>query len=437
MTRGPSERGPTSKESNRVNEQARRPVQLSDQPWLVVLGSTLALIVGNGPIMQFTFGVFLKPLTAAFGIQRGVASFALTIGLLATALALPVVGRMADRFGPRAVGLAAVPLFAAGIAAAGLFSPSVGLFMVLFALAGVAAAGQTPLVYLKAIALRVDRARGIALATALCGVGIGSIVMPLLAQFLIDRYGWRLAYCGIAAVLVVIAIPVLLLMIPGHRAAEATAGSVDAADAGAALPGVLAAEALRGSKFWRLAVCMFLAAGAANGTIAHVVPLLTDRGVPAAEAAAAVAAVGATAIVGRLLGGFLLDRFWAPAVAAVFFAGMIVGIGTLATAQTVHAALFATIMLGLGLGVEADLVGFLVSRYFGTRAFGSLFGLSFASFMLGSSLGPIFMGAMFDLTRSYTQPLIVLMGCAAVAGAGLLTMGAYDFPASRTSGGNH
>src|SRR5436190_7190804 len=141
--------------------------KLSDRPWLVVLGSTLALTVGNGPIMQFTFGAFLKPLTGAFHIERGLGSLALTIGLLATALTLPIAGKLADILGPKRLGLFAVALFAAGVAAAGLLASSIWMFMLLFALAGVAAAGQTPLVYLKAVAAKIDSRRGLALSIAL------------------------------------------------------------------------------------------------------------------------------------------------------------------------------------------------------------------------------------------------------------------------------
>lgn len=394
-----------------------------DRPWLVVAGSTLALTVGNGPIMQFTFGVFLKPLTAAFAVSRGLGSLALTIGLLATALSLPFVGRLADRFGCRRVGLLAVLLFALGVAAAGALSGSVWMFMALFALAGVAAAGQTPLVYVKAISSRFDRGRGLALAIALTGVGVGSIAMPILAQRLIDAVGWRGAYLGLALVLLVVASAALWLFIPdtpGERLAPVAASQQ---------PGLSSARALRAPRFWMLAVCMFLAAGAANGAIAHVAPLLTDRGVSPADAASALGSVGAAAIVGRLLGGYLLDRFWAPLVASVFFAGMIGGMAILMTAQTAGTALIATVLLGLGLGVEADLVGFLVSRYLGTRAFGALFGYVFAGFILGSSLGPVVMGAVFDLTGSYAPCLLVLIGCAAASAAGLLALGRYAYPA--------
>ena len=402
--------------------------KLSDRPWLVVLGSTLALTVGNGPIMQFTFGVFLKPLTSAFHVERGMGSLALTIGLLATALTLPIAGKLADHLGPKRLGLIAVILFAVELAAAGLFSTSIWTFMAMFAAAGMAAAGQTPLVYLKAISARTDRARGFALAVALTGVGIGSIATPLIAQRLIDDFGWRGAYAGLAALLLLVATPSLLLFIPDKQAdgAEPETGSPPVEQ-----PGLRPGEALREKRFWLLVGCLFFGAAAANGTIAHVAPLLTDRGVSASQAASVLSVVGAAAIVGRLLGGYLIDRVWAPLIATVFSAGMIGGIGILLFARTLGEATCATALLGLGLGLEADLVGFLVSRYLGTRSFGTLFGYAFASFMLGSSLGPVAMGAVFDATNSYALCQIAFMACAALAAVGLLAMGRYAYPAPR------
>ncbi len=407
--------------------------KLSDRPWLVVAGSTLALTVGNGPIMQFTFGTFLKPLTEAFGVERGLGSLALTIGLLATAFTLPFAGKLADTFGPKKLGLIAVVLFALGVASAGLFSSSIAVFMVLFALAGVAAAGHTPLVYLKAISARIDERRGLAFAIALNGVGLGSIVMPILAQQLINRFDWRGAYAGMAVLMVVIAIPALLLFIPGKKDLAPVSPSESAP---VEAPGMTAAEALRTGRFWLLVVCLFLGAMAANGSIAHVVPMLTDRGVTPESAATAMGVVGGAAIIGRFLGGWLIDRFWAPIISTVFIGGMIGAIAIMLFAQTAQQATFATVLLGLGLGVEADLVGFLVSRYLGTKSFGTLFGYAFAAFMLGSSLGPIIMGQVFDANGSYAACQFAFMIGAAFSAVGLLSLGRYAYPAAKAQGGH-
>jgi MFS family permease len=399
-------------------------LSIAQNPWRVVFGSTLALVVGNGPVMQFTFGVFLKPLTSTFHVDRGFGSLAITIGVLATAISLPVAGRLVDRHGPRRSALVAVLLFAAGVAMAGLLSKSIWSFMLLFSLAGVAAAGQSPLPYVKAIAARFDRGRGLAFATALSGVGVGSIVLPMVAQGLVDRFGWRGGYAGLGALTVLIAVPSILISIPTLPPSR---GKDPPADG---LSGLTPKEAVRTTRFWLLVVGLFLGAVSVNGTIAHVVPLLTDRGVPAKEAVVALAGVGAASIVGRLAAGYLMDRYWAPLVSMVFFAGMIGGITILTFAKSPGTASVATILLGLGLGVEADLVGFLLSRYFGTRAFGALFGYIFGSFILASSLGPVVLGFIFDATGSYNAGLITFGAFSALAACLFLGLGKYPYPAA-------
>jgi MFS family permease len=395
---------------------------LTRSSWWIVVGSGCALMVGNGPVMQFTFGVFLKPLMEEFGSARGTTSFALTVGLTATAFMLPVAGRLADRFGPRAVGLWAVSLMSLGLFAISLFAHSIATFAVLFALVGIAATGQTPLVYTQAVAACFDRRRGIALALTLTGVGIGSIVLPLVAQALIAGYGWRGGYLGIAMLLLAVASPSLLFLIPRKISASETTATQ------AGPEGLLPAQAARTPSFWLLLVGLFLGASAANGTIAHLVPMLTDRGMPAGEAAGVLAWVGAAAICGRLMGGVLLDRFWAPLVALIFLCGMAVGIGLLLETSSHGMANLAVVLIGIGLGVEADLVGFLLSRYLGIRAYGVLFGWAFGTFMLASSLGPVLMGVMFDRTGSYRACLLIYIAFSLVAATAFLSMGRYRYP---------
>jgi len=380
-------------------------------------------MVGNGPIMQFTFGVFLKPIMAEFHIDRGLGSLALTVGLTATALTLPFAGALTDRFGPRRVALGAVGLMGLALLGVALLAHSVWSFMALFAVMGIAAAGQTPLPYAKAITACFDRNRGAALAVALTGVGVGSVLLPLFAQRIVGAYGWRTGYAGIALVLLVVAVPALVLFIPGQMtpAANPEASAVDA-------PGLTLSEAFRSPAFWLLVTGLFFGAAAANGAIAHIVPLLTDHGVTAQRAVSAMAWVGLSAIIGRLLAGYLLDRFWAPLVALIFLAGMAAGMTLLAIHPTAESATKSVMLIGLGLGLEADLVGFLLSRYMGLRAFGTLFGFVFGAFILASSLGPVLMGTLFDLTGGYTICLLIFVGFTAVSATAFLSLGRYRYP---------
>ena len=182
------------------------------------------------------------------------------------------------------------------------------------------------------------------------------------------------------------------------------------------LRGIEACAALRSPHFWMLAVAFFCIPIVANGTIVHLVPLLTDRGIRADRAVVVFSGIGASLIVGRLLCGFLLDRFFGPHVAIAFVVLPALGVATLLASRDPLLTAFGAVLIGLGMGAEVDLIAYLQSRYFGLRAFGQIYGYLFAVFTIGSGLGPFAMGAAYDATGSYRPALIafvVVLVCAA------------------------
>jgi MFS family permease len=280
----------------------------------------IGLLVGNGPIMQFTFGVLLPPIAREFGWARGTVSSAIVVGLWMTGIATPLVGRLVDRYGIRAVALPAIALFSAATASVALVPASPVAFTALYALMGLAAAGQTPLIYAKAISGRFDADRGLALGIAMAGVGIGAALVPQFAQALVQAVGWRGAYVGLGSLTFLLAFPAVALFL---RGASPRHVSTDAAVAIAPIEasGLSGREAIRTQLFWRLAAAFVIVAAAANGTIAHMVPLLTDRGIGTNTATSVLSAAGLALVAGRLLAGYLLDRIFAPYVAVAFRGG--------------------------------------------------------------------------------------------------------------------
>jgi MFS family permease len=133
---------------------------------------------------------------------------------------------------------------------------------------------------------------------------------------------------------------------------------------------------------------------------------------------------------GRLLAGFLVDRIFAPYVASVFFLAPIAGFALLASAAGSLPAI-GVVLMGLGLGTEIDLIAFLISRYFGQRSFGELYGYFFMVFGIGSSLGRFVGGFVFDLAGSYTPALIGAAAALVVAVALVNRLGAYAYPVRR------
>jgi MFS family permease len=375
--------------------------------WWIVFGSLLGLSVGNVTVLQFSTSVLMKPIMAEFGWNRSVMSVAVMLGSFFAAVATPVAGRLIDRRGIRRVTLVAIALFALAIAAMSLAPAIPAAFLAMFALMGLFSGGQAPLPYAKAIAAAFDRRRGLAMGIAMTGVGLGAALVPRLTQLYLDRLGWRGAYVAIGLTVLVIAFLAVGLFIRDPAGAPRISEEHMRASG---LPGLEAGEAVRRPDFWKLAVVFLCIPIVVNGTVVHLVPLLTDRGIPASQAVAVFSGIGASLIAGRLLCGVLLDRFFGPHVAIAFVILPAIGVVVLLGSADVSLTTIGAVLVGLGMGAEVDLIAFLQSRYFGLRAFGQIYGYLFAVFTVGTGLGPFVMGAVYDATGSYRPALIAFDG---------------------------
>jgi MFS family permease len=397
--------------------------------WWIVVASFLALIVGTGAVQVFVTGVFLKPISESLHLGRGVISSAMGLSSTLSAVTLIFLGRLMDRIGVRAVLLPGLLLFALATGCLSLLTPSIVIVFLLFAIQGLTAAGQTPTAYSKMITAVFDDRRGLALGIAAAGVGAGVVLLPQLARFLLHIYGWRGGYIGIAiAILVLGFIPVALWIKESDQVKAARKQKISAAKL-QNLPGVEYSTALRGFRFWGLCVAFFCAQMAINGTMIHTVPMLTDRGVKIGAAVAAMSAGGGALIVGRIIAGYVLDRIHAAYVVIFFLLCPMIGIAILGFRVGGHGPLIGAMLLGMGIGAEIDLIAYVLSRYFGLRAFGALHGLAFCFAQGAAAMGGIVMGWCYQLQHTYRTGLIlneILLVIAIVIMAG---QGAYKFPA--------
>jgi len=391
-------------------------------PWLLPIGSAIALIVGNGPISVFAFGVFIKPLEAEFGWSRASISAGLSLCGLFSALALPLVGGLMDRYGARRPLVIAVCLFALNIAAIG-GTTSLAMFIALTALSGLSGAAQSPLAYVKSISGQFNARRGLAIGIAMSGVGIGTALVPLLVQSLINSFGWRAAYLGMGALVFLLAVPIAAAVIPDEPERR-----VSARDESDLSQGLSIRMAIGSRIFWLLALSIFLASLALNGSLVHVVPMLTERGWTPDRAAMALATAGLSGMVGRILVGFIIDRIFAPYVGGVFFLMAAAGIFLLIEDKAV---ILGVVFVGLAAGAEIDMMGFLTSRYFGLSALGKTYGLLFALFTVAAGLGPYLIGLSFTSTKAYGLGFSTAAGLMILAGLILTTLGPYRYKPGR------
>lgn len=401
--------------------------------WWIVFACACGLLVGAGSIMIFSFGVFIKPVTEDLGISRGDLSTALGSSTWLTALSCPVVGWLIDRWGTRRVMLPGILLFALAVAGFGLMQTKPFFLVILiFAVAGFFAGIQTPIPYAAVVTRWFDRQRGLALGVATAGVGLGVALIPQLAAFLIGRFGWRDAYFGLAVAIVVLAFLPVAIFVREPPQAKPAAGDARTVPAAAA-PGIDASAALRTWTFWTLTVAFFLGVMAINGTIVHIVALLTDRGIPLQVATGTLSAAGLAIIVGRIICGWCLDRFWGPYVAICFFILPMAGIALLGSGLAFPVPLIGAALCGAGIGAEIDLMAFFISRYFGLKSYGKIYGLMFMVFNVGTGLGPALSGRAFDHYHSYVQIFIVYEVALTITCLLLVRLGPYTYPAPKQS----
>lgn len=403
-------------------------------PWWVVLGATLGMIVGNSPMMLFTFGLFLKPVTSEFGWNRTTFAGAIFASQAFGALSLPIVGRLIDRHGIRRITLVFIVFFCAATA---LLSQtrSAGPFILLYGIAGLAGSGRGPVAYTKAISAWFESRRGLALGIAMTGLGIGATVVPLITRFLIASFGWRHAYIGLAAITFVVSFPTVALFV---REPENTPGvqspvfRVSPDNLG--IPEINDSQSpARSTRFWALIIAIFLISLSLNGTFAHIVPLLTDRGFQIGTATWIVSLSGLAIMAGQSLGGWLLDRFFAASVAGSIFFASLIGIFLIRFRVPEMVVMVSVLCITFGIGTDGNLAAFLVGRHFGLTRFGEIFGYILAVTALGNGVGPWLMALSYDVRRSYN---LALGGfCLAIIGGILLIsrLGPYHYPANKTS----
>jgi cyanate permease len=264
------------------------------------------------------------------------------------------------------------------------------------------------------------------------------MIMPSLSQRLIESFGWRLAYTIVAAPILLIAAPLIATFLkerpdeigilrdgPARRPLAAERDDL----------GMSWREAWHSGTFW-LVLCGYCFVGTGiHGCMIHLSAMLTDRGSSAQIAALASSLIGVGSMTGRLLSGYLLDRFFAPKVAACIFAGVAAAMAAFCISSGMGIAFPAAFLVGLGLGAEGDIVAYLISRYFGLRSFGEIYGYAFSGFVLTGALGPLLMGAGFDRTGSYVLPLVVFSAAASIAATLMTRLGPYQYVVLETGEG--
>ena len=379
---------------------------------LAVTVVTLALAYG----VWYAYSLFLVALLREFGWSRSVLAGAFSVFTLVSGGAGPVLGALADRFGPRRLILIGGVLLAASLWADSLVTRAWHLYVAFGCLTavGVATAGWTPAVVM--VQRQWSARLGLALGIAGSGVGLGIFLVVPLCQALIEAFGWRWAFRGLGALALCWIVPATALFVrdvpPAPRpAGPPRGGTVEAG-------GYSLERALASSSFRFIGLAVFLGNICSQTLHVHQAAFLVDHGLPAMTAASVISVVGAASILGKTGGGFVSDLFPREAVYALGMVGMIGGVGMLwmvAAAPSAWLAVGYGVLFGLGYSVTAFVVPAMMSDRFRGPHFGAIFGATQVASALGSALGAWLAGRIFDATGSYAIAFSIAAGAAAVA----------------------
>ena len=405
----------------------------------VVFATMVGLATGVASINLFAIGIFQGPITAEFGWSQTEYAVVTLIGTIVTVVSSLYIGKLFDRQGVRRWAIIGIILFAFALISLYWLTPNLLHFYAVFALIPIIGAGTSSIAYSRVVAAWFDRRRGQAFGAALAGIGIGGAVLSSVSQFLIDAVGWRGAYAGLGILTLLVTLPIVLwklrdtpsevgLGLDGRVPGESEGASSETSVAQSGEPvriGYTATESRRFPRFWWMFAAFLLLAFAIGGVLIPLVPILRARGIDPAQAAAVQGALGLALIVGHAFAGFLMDRYFAPYVAASILIFPIIGVVLLALDASSTTALVAAVCIGLAAGAELDVIAVLITRYFGNVAYAENYGWQYAAWTFGSGTAVIATNRAFDVLGTHTPVLWVYVVLFAISGLMSARLGRY------------
>ena len=393
------------------------------EPWGLVAACAALMAISAG--IWYSASVFFVALLREFG--RDYASTASIYSLFTVCYGIGgmLAGVLVDRVGARRTILLGGLLVPVALAANSLV-PSMGwmyLSQGILVAFGMSASGYVPVSAL--LTQCFDRRRGLAIGLASGGVGIGIMAVVPLTQWMIEHAGWRLAYLTLALGNGVVVIPVALWLLPDGRRVgpgglpRAPDGAPATGRAGPASSSSLLA-ALGTREFWLVTATFSLVNSPTQLVLTHHVAHMVEAGQAKMLVAGIVGIVGLMSIPGKILWGYLSDRWWLELVYAAGVSCLVASIAVLMAMTPASSAwtLYAyAILMGFGYAVSPAMTPMLSGRFFAGPHFGAILGGLSVFYHTGGAIGVWMAGHVHDLTGSYHVALVAAMLCA-LAGVG-------------------
>ena len=383
--------------------------------WVMVVMA--ACIMATHALVFYAFGVFLKPLTVEFNWERGALSGAFSIALLLVGPFSILSGRLSDKYGPRI--LVTISGLSLGVGFL-LMSQINSLWQVyliwgLFMGVGISCS-FVPII--STIPRWFTKKRGIAIGIAVAGFGLGGVIVPPLAQWLISAFGWRQAYLILGLITFIIVIPLAQFMkhSPQRVGLKPYGEDETIKDEHSLVTGGLSiTQAIKTSRFWVWGLILFCFFFCIQVTIVHIVPHAVDIGVSPIIAASITSIIAGCSVIGKLSTGFLSDKVGSRLLLIACISLATLALLWLLFAKEIWMLYIFAVIFGIGYGGIVLLQTVISAELFGLGSLGMVLATLMFCGTIGGALGAPLAGSIFDITGSYGLAFLICVIICALA----------------------
>ncbi len=375
--------------------------------WYIALSAFFVMFIVGG--VTYSFGVFFQPLLDEFGWTRAMTSGAFSLYMILHGCFYVVTGRLTDKYGPRIVMTVCSIFLGAGYLLMSQITAIWQLYLYYGVMVGIGiSGGWVPLI--SVVARWFVKKRGMVTGIVASGIGVGTVVMPPVARWLISAYDWRVSYMIIGGVAMVVTFivaqflrrdPYVMGLVP-YGADETSNNGLNTAYEGFSFH-----EAIRSRQFWTFCLALFGFGYCLQTFMVHIVLYATGFGIPAVSAATILAFIGGGSIAGRPLMGSTGDRIGNKLSFIISFTFVSGALLWLLFARELWMFYLFAIFFGFTYGGIIALMSPIVAELFGLRSHGVIFGVITLSVNIGGAVGPVLAGHMFDITGSYNLAIII------------------------------
>ena len=383
--------------------------------WLVVAAAFAVTFVGFGS--AYTFSAFVGPLQKDFVASRAAVSFVFSLaGFLYFGFGI-VSGPLADRWGSRRLAVVGMLLTGIGLASASAARSLTEIYAA-YGLGVGLGVGCSYVPAVGAVQRWFAKRRGFASGLAVSGIGVGTLIMPPLASLLIAALGWREAYLVLGGLAAFVGVGMALLIEndPSDRGLGPDGDPLPSGGERRRAAGATLGEAMRSRRFINLYIACLICSFGVFVPFVHLAPYAVDHGIRQSIAVMLLGAIGVGSTAGRFLLGGLADRMGRRAALVMMFIGMALALAVWAVSTEVWSLAAFAFAYGVFYGGWVAVLPAVVMDYFGGRNVSGTIGVLYTSVAFGTLIGPSAAGLAFDVTQSYTVPILASV-CANIIAA--------------------